>query len=167
MAFADWPVPGPRTAMWCLRFMAENAGTPRGWHSKWKADCRLQNHDVGVQAHETACALLEMAATYDQLQLGNLAHIECLVRELQMVEEKWRDRVVSTDPSGDAEFNIQLFLRGQPRGNLCICPLLQKFLSEQLAAENSISKERRKAREERQLARPKKGAKGGVAADPG
>ena len=167
--FPDWPVPGPRTTSWVLRFMCENAGTPRGWHSKWRADCRLANHDVGVTAHESICSHLEMAATYDQLQLGNLAHVECMVRELQMVEEKWKDRAVATDPSGETDFNINLFLRGLPRGNLCICPALQKYLSDQLGAENAIAKERRKAREERNLARPPKnkgGGRGGEKADP-
>ena len=159
VAFGDWPVPGPRTTAWVLRFMLENAGTPRGWHTKWRADCKLQQHDGGVSTHESICAYFEMAACYDQLQLANIAHIECMSRELQMVEERWKERIIS-DGGGESEFNINLFLRGQVRGNLCICPALQTFLSDQVRAENAISKERRKAREERNLLRPPKGAKG-------
>ena len=42
-----------------------------------------------------------------------------------------------------------------------VCPKLQKWIGEQLAAESLVLKERRKAREERALSRPnpKKGAK--------
>ena len=43
------------------------------------------------------------------------------------------------------------------RGNVCVCPLLQEWASAQLAKEQALLKERRKAREERDLA--KKGNK--------
>ena len=45
------------------------------------------------------------------------------------------------------------------RGNCCVCPLSQEWVSAELSKEYALMKERRKAREERTLARPKGGAK--------
>ena len=44
---------------------------------------------------------------------------------------------------------------------MCVCPLLQEWASTQLAKEQTLLKERRKAREERELAKKtnKKGPK--------
>ena len=49
------------------------------------------------------------------------------------------------------------------RGELCICPLLSEWIAKELQKESAVMKERRKAGEERVLARPKKGGKGGGA----
>ncbi|CAK0894777.1 unnamed protein product [Prorocentrum cordatum] len=46
------------------------------------------------------------------------------------------------------------------RGNLCIMPALAEWIASELSKGYSVMKERRKAREERVLARPKKGPKG-------
>jgi hypothetical protein len=54
---------------------------------------------------------------------------------------------------------------GKVRGNLCVCPALQDWISEELRKESAVLKERRKAREERSLLRdrnkPNKGNSGG------
>ena len=86
-----------------------------------------------------------MAASYDQLQLGNLSHVEGMVRKFQMVEEKLEDRAVATDLTYDTDVYINLFWRRLPRCIVCICPALRKYLSDQLGAENAIAKERRRA----------------------
>ena len=46
-----------------------------------------------------------------------------------------------------------LFLgTAETRGNVCVAPLLQNWIGEELAKEAAAAKERRKAREERALA---------------
>ena len=171
VTFPDWPLPGPRTVGWCMQFMLDAAGTPRGWHNRWKADCRLQPHDAGVAAHEQVCTLLEQGCCFDQLQVVNLVTFEALLRDLQLIEERWKERVSPSDGGGgDFEASLSAYLRGPSRVHLCISPALQTFLAEQVRADTAVSKERRKAREERALLRPPKsggpkGPKG--AAEPG
>ena len=90
----DWPIRGPRTIGWVCRFINENGGTPMGRHSKWKSEARLQS-EPGVAEHEAACKLLQTMMCYDQLDVGNLASAELLGRQIQMVEEKYKDRMQS------------------------------------------------------------------------
>ena len=159
--FDDFPIKGPRTVAWCLRFMLSNGGTPRGWHTKWRSEGRLLATDGGVQTHDGACQLLEVMCCYDQLNVGNLACAELVCRQLQLTEERWRERFTSAD-SADSESNLHLYLGGASRGNLCISPMLQEWIADELRKESAVSKERRKAREERALIKPKsKGKKGG------
>jgi hypothetical protein len=159
-SFSDFPVQGPRTVGWCARFMLANGGTPRGWHSKWKTEGRLQQHDGGISMHDACCQVFELTLVYDQLNAANLASSEMLCRQIQLVEERWKDRFVSGE-SAESEYNLHLFLGQQSRGNLCIAPQLQEWISEELKKESSIAKERRKAREERSLVKPPKGDSAG------
>ena len=158
----DWPVRGPRTCRWVLSFMLEHGGTPRGWHRQWQAAMRLQATDAGVALHEVCCLFLESLCTYDQLNAPNLAAGEHAARQLQAVEERWKDRAIGSNESLEAQADIALYAGQQTRGNLCICPALAEWISTELRSEAAISKERRKAREERALARPKQHAKKGA-----
>eukprot|EP00959_Pyramimonas_sp_CCMP1952_P438909 9188970-Pyramimonas_sp.AAC.1 len=49
----------------------------------------------------------------------------------------------------------------QSTRGLMVCPALFEWISKQLAAESAIAKERRRAREERQLLHPPAGGRGG------
>ena len=50
---------------------------------------------------------------------------------------------------------------------LMVCPTLSSCIIEQIARENTVAEERRKAREERQLARPMAKATAGACSGPG
>ena len=111
---------------------------------------------------ETLCRILESMATYDQIDVFNSAAAEVVVRKIQLIEEKHRDRLLQHQGLVDQGDDINLFT-GAPgtRGGACVAPALQSWIAEQLAKESSVLKERRKAREERILAKPKKHPKGG------
>ena len=104
--------------------------------------------------HNACCQVFELSLVYDQLNVGNLASSEMLCRQIQLVEERWEDKFNSGD-SAESEYNLHLFLGQQSRGNLCIAPQLQEWISEELKKESSIAKERRKAREDRAMVKPK------------
>eukprot|EP00973_Karenia_brevis_P051814 7198587-Karenia_brevis.AAC.1 len=72
--------------------MLAQAGTPKGWHAKWVNLCKLQHTDNGVSLHEAMCNLLELMVCYDQLNAAGLASGEIAARQIQMVEDKWKDR---------------------------------------------------------------------------
>ena len=93
---------------------------------------------------------------YDQLMVTNLASAESLCRIIQVQEERYRDQL-----GGEDSENHHLYMGTDlTRGNVCVCPSLSDYVKDALAKEYQIAKERRKAREERSLARPKAGDKG-------
>lgn len=153
--FADWPLRGPRTCLWCLRFMEQHGGTPLGHHSKWRTEFKLSSSDYGVEEHERCARMIEHMVVYDQLMVTNLVACESMCRCMQSHEQRYRDRSVSS--ASESVVDNHLFLgTDMVRGNVMISPKLQEFFKEELARESQIAKELRKAREERALAKPKK-----------
>ena len=144
-------VKGPRTVKWVLSFMVENGGTPLGRHSKFKADSGLSAGDPGVTTHEHLCRVLQTAVTVDQLDTTNCAAMELVCREIQMIEEKYSD-LLSTHDSlhEDGDYFMRMSIG---HSNICMCPELREWISEQMKSDAAIMKERRKAREERLLLR--------------
>ncbi|CAE7735243.1 unnamed protein product [Symbiodinium necroappetens] len=119
-------------------------------HNAWKVNSKLQPSDNGVLEHESICKALELAIEYDQLNIGELAAMELLCRRLQMIQYRWKDRVLGSYSSGTVDDESHFFLGVDPtRGNLCICPALNTWLGEELHKEAQANKEQRKAREER------------------
>ena len=80
------------------------------------------------------------------------------MRQVMLSEERLKDNFGSHAPDGFEEFH--LYSGRRDRFALCIDPALSDWVAKEVAKESSVMKERRKAREERALARPKKGAKG-------
>ena len=155
----DFLVAGLRTVWWCCKFMLEHGGTPRGWHARRKADRSLQAHDQDVSVHEMCWITLERGICCDQVNAANLSCMELVVRQLQVVEEKWKDRYLGGGEQSELDQSVHLYLGlgagVGARAALCICPLLSDHIAGEFRKEAAISKERRKAREERQLAKPK------------
>ena len=91
------------------------------------------------------------AVCFDHLNVTEMASFELLGGSLQILDEKYRDRLAgSSDPS---RVDTHLYLGTElARGNCCVCPALQDWMSQELAKEHAILKERRKAREERAAA---------------
>ena len=105
---------------------------------------------------------LESLCGYDRANAPNLAAAELLSRQVQMVEERHKDRALgSSSDAADSRDELHLFAGRATRSNLCTSPLLSAWIADQLRDEAAINKERRKAREARAHAFPKKGPKGG------
>ena len=102
--------------------------------------------------------MLETPACYDQLNRPNVAAAELAARDLQVAGERYRERIAGN--SDDRLDSHQARGTDLARGNLCIMPALTEWIASELPKEYSVMKERRKAREERILARPKKPKKG-------
>ena len=109
--------------------------------------------------------MLESACCFDQLNAPILATIELMVRQIQSVEEKWKDRCARSQDRGDVDPHLHLCMGLRAgvgsRGGLCICPAPSEHIAKQLQKDAAASKERRRAREEPQLAIPKTGANPG------
>jgi len=157
-----WPIRGPRTVQWVLQHMCDNGGTPLAWHSRWLSLSRVAAHEVSATQHEGLCRILQLATTFDQLDLCNVSAMELVCRQLQLLEAKEYEKHMAkqSEEVTSALVDNRLYMGvGTSRGGLCISPKLEEYLSKELAAEASVMKEQRKAREERVLARPKKGDK--------
>ncbi|CAK0906492.1 unnamed protein product, partial [Prorocentrum cordatum] len=146
------------TTLWLCRFMVSNGQTPLGRHARWKADAKLQNNDGGVENHLMCCQMLESLATFDQLNLPDIAGAEIMARSIQLSEERYRDRMPSfAGSSGETTQDAFLYMGlDHVRGNVAVCPALQSWVSAELQKEVSVMKERRKAREERASAKQNK-----------
>ena len=160
--FTDWPIAGPRTTKWAMDFIAEHGGTPLGHHQAWRSACRFQPGDGPVLEHESWSRVLQSMVCYDQLDATNLACGELVARNIQRIEERHKDRAIASEEQSESA----LFM-GMPQGSragLCISPALNTWAGKQTAEEACVAKERRKAREERALAR-KPAKKGGGKAE--
>ena len=93
--WGEWPVGGPRTTEWVCRFIANGDGHPRGRHAHWRRDAGLGASDAGVAEHELAMKALEYAVEYDQVNVGELASMELMVRKAQLIELRHKDKVLS------------------------------------------------------------------------
>jgi hypothetical protein len=155
VAFDDFVVKGPRTCLWVIKHMLEAGGTPVGHHQRWRANCKLQATDGGVAEHETFCKILQTMLTYDQLDVSNLASAEVIARQIQLIEERYENKLATdSDKAGQNHLFSGL---DDTRGGICLCPALREYVAQELTKESLIMKERRKAREERALARKGEG----------
>ena len=101
--------------------------------------------------------MLETAVCYDQLDVPSIAVAELMVRQIQTIEERLKDKFTNNDDHG-IEYSL---MTGLPScATLCICPALSAFVATEAAKETAVLKERRKAREERALVRPDPKKKG-------
>ena len=155
-SFEDWPISGPRTAEWLAREIARQELTPVRRHYWWRQLLSLGPTDWGVGEHEALSRLFEYALTYDQLNFGELASLELAGRRYQLLEEKYARMLVEATAGGDGAHldNDRLFMGEERRhGRALVAPALESWVSQKLAEESAVLKERRKAMEERQLAR--------------
>ena len=112
-----------------VRPSRKNLGSPR-YTLTWD---KYHGHEV---IHEF---IDELAATYDQVNLGNLALGEACMIDVMVVEEMYKDRTVS---GNDARLNEMNFFGARSSGARCAYILELMFI------------ERRKAREERAFLTP-------------
>jgi len=153
--WVDWPLRGPRTALWCVKHVGVFGGSFLAWHTRWVSEQKLDPLHPNVTTHESCCRALDAFITYDQLNVSELAGVEVIARQLQLAEERERESSEAKKPKGDKAdlvLDSHLYLGGgHNRGNLCICPALNAWIAAELQSEAAVLKERRKAREERAL----------------
>ena len=83
--FGDWPVLGPQTAAWCLRFIYTKAGVARDDQRRVKFVFRLAKDDYGLDLDEWALRALGHMQESDWLGLPDIAAEEDLLRAAQLI----------------------------------------------------------------------------------
>jgi hypothetical protein len=154
--FDDWPVLGPHTTVWLVRFMILRAGSCMGYHERWMSEVKLDYSAAGTVEHQGWCRFLDTAISWDFLDLGKIAAAEIGARRVQMIHDKWKHKMPQfTGPDGQDEMHLMMG-SGEMRGNVAMSPELTRWLGEEMAREALAAKERRKPRGERALAANKK-----------
>ena len=157
--FGDWPVSGPRTAMWCLQFLGRSGQGPLEHHYKWKQLSKLQVHDYGVEFHEAVMRVTELAISYDQMDGSNLAMLEVALRRAQIIEyyhmQRLREGEHNLPGSSRLTMDEVSAFSGVRRqdDNLMLCPALLDHARDEVSKIMEINKAMRKHREEMRLQR--------------
>jgi hypothetical protein len=168
--FKDFPLKGPRTMRWLLLAHVKQNTTPVARHFWWRQVQRLSANDVGVEDHLFLAEMFETAVCFDQLQVGELAVSEAAARRFQLWEEVYASSLMDADAGHSGAVHLDeraLFLgRDSARGAAMVCPELEAWIASELQTKSAVLKERRKAREERVLARGGGGADEGGPSQP-
>ena len=151
VAFEDWPIGGPRTVKHVLTAMLDSGGSALAHHQAWRTACKFQPSDPAAIEHESWCRVLQVMATYDQLDTTNLASAELIARAIQRIEEKWKTKLAAVDDAGES--SLFMGASGGSRVGSVVSPKLTEWVGAEMHKEAAVAKERRKAREERTLAR--------------
>ena len=153
--FNDFPLPGERTAAWCIAHVDRHHGGMEQHHALFKTLCKLQMSDWGVELHETLAGIIHTAACYDQLDLTNLAWVEMALRAMQSIEFVYQERMIEKETLA-AGSRLTLEERSaftgavRPGQQLMVCPSLLEHVKKEAERTGGLLKELRKAREERE-----------------
>ena len=139
----DFPLDGARSARWLMKYIVEHGATPDGRQTKWASEQKIDKDAAGYHIHDMLGLALQVAITYDQLDVSNLASMEVIARLYQIIEETGGNMRVE-----GLEHYVGRGAAGSLRRGVALAPMLAKHTTEQLAQQTSILKERRKAREE-------------------
>jgi hypothetical protein len=174
--FVDFPVPGPRTALWCLKFINRRNGGAIDWHRFWEHTHGLKSEFWGVGEHLMIMQAVDLALTYDALDVVNLGAFELMIRKAQLIEysySEWGGGGMSSDGAGaDGKEKKdkkgkgrgglmrvglydepQIFMGGHKEfGDIMVAPDLLDYVSKEVERDASVLKQVRKAREERAAA---------------
>ena len=149
-AVVEFPITGDRSTGWLLRYITEHGGTPDGRHTKWAAEQKVEKDSAAYHIHDLLGLALELGATFDQLDLTNLASMEVVSRLYQLTEETNGSMRVE-----GFEHYVGRDVAGSLKRGIALAPGLAKYTTDRLAQQTSLLKERRKAREEMASAKAK------------
>ena len=159
-----WQLAGPRTARWCVNYLAiENLGF-EGHHERLRQVTKADASSWGIQEHFQTSMSLRTALLIDQVDPYNLLSIEVQFRRLQTIEFSYSEKAREAESKavgGRLSLEEQTTFGGVTRqySTLMICPDLLDHVKIETEKEASLAKNLRKAREEREAAR--RGKKGG------
>jgi len=169
-----WPIPGPRTVMWCARFIDRRQGGPLDHFRFFTSTMRLSKEAWGVSQYEDIMRMVFYLACWDGANLPNLAGVEVALRRAQLIEYVYRmeeEKTEKADGDGDkkgrgrgrgrgllhhAFIDESAIFTGTSRefGDAMVCPELLTHVGSEIERDANVLKQVRKAREERRALQP-------------
>lgn len=156
----DWPLDNARSTGFVIRELRKDGKTFSLAHADWVRCCGIRSNDRAVFEHKILSKALDLAITYDQLQVVNLASIECLVKRRMLIEDAYHGRPEAPRYDG-AEFFMGF--RDLDSGEY-IDPAVKKYQAQRMKQETDALREFRLKREED---KPASSSKHGGAGKPG
>ena len=137
-------------------------------HQWWQHSRSLPRDEPRVQLHQLGCRVLELAGTYDHLDVSNLACLELLLREVQKIEHRNRcmedghhsgegctgqgSRAAYARSGAVVDQDAVFSGLSRDTGEIMCSPALLEYCAKELADSTNVQKQLRKADEERLLA---------------
>ena len=162
--FNVWPIPGPRIADWCVDFVNRRRGGAIDHLRFWVFSNQLYPGMWGMREQDAAFKNLDLAGSYDGLDIPISAGLGHLMRRARLIEFTYSDRGPAP-PTGykpgkggtkgsAGAFGESNILMGRHRlhGDVVICPGLFDYITKETEREASVMKQVRKAREAREMA---------------
>lgn len=140
--FDDFPLE-PRTTLSYLRAVSSVAESAFAQHLGWVSQSRIPDGDRAIYENEVLSRCIDLAISYDALNIANLASFELLVRRKQLLAEAH-----AYNPSAPSYEGADHFLGTSYRpGGAIVVPELTEHVSRKLHQESQILKEKRKQAE--------------------
>ena len=145
--YEDWPLEGPRTMMWLMRHIERTGGSPMQWYHKFLAESRMSSTDRSAYELQVLARCLELAASYDQLNLPTLACFEVLARRWQLLLD------ANSRCPGNVRFEDEELWSGASHKTMGIAPQLVAHVAKRTKERAEVETQRQKAKELRALAK--------------
>jgi hypothetical protein len=142
--FDDFPFE-PRTCGDYMEAVSQVAECCGAQHDSWVVNAKIPDGDRAIYEDDILSKVLDYAVKYDALNIKNLACMEIIVRRKQLIAEAHVHNPGA--PSYDAADHFMGF--GYRPGGAIVVPKLSKRVSELMAADTAILKEKRKVQEAR------------------
>ena len=157
-----WKIAGPRTALWCLNYLMTEGLGFEAHHERFRQLCRIDAGGWGVQEHFQTSMFLRQLIQVDQVDACNCYGVELMFRRVQTIEYAHSERareIESKTVGGKLSLEEQYTFGSLVRqaGTLMIAPSLLEHVKQEVERDAQLSKNLRKAREERDLAKKKGG----------
>ncbi|CAK0902782.1 unnamed protein product, partial [Prorocentrum cordatum] len=85
-SFTDDTIDGPVSVVF-LAAMCKNGGGPLRWLAEWSRERRVERQHRIYHELEVLCRCLQLAGSYDQLNLGRLRFMERVARRIQILTD--------------------------------------------------------------------------------
>lgn len=147
--FEDFPFE-PRTTYEYMKAIASISESATAQHHMWIGSSKIAEGDRSCFEDEVLARVLDLAVTYDNLNVTNLASMELVCRRRQLISDAHSNTPGAPSYMGAEYYMGQLYKQG---GGIVV-PALSEFVSRKMQAQSAILKEKRK------LAEAKGGKKG-------
>lgn len=140
--FDDFPLE-PCTTLAYLKAVAHVSESAFGQHLSWVQQSKIPDGDRAIHEDEVIARAIDLAVSYDALNISNLASFELLIRRRQLLADAH-----TYNPSAPSYEGSDHFMGTTYRpGGAIVVPELMKHVSERMHQESQVMKERRKQAE--------------------
>ncbi|CAE8590745.1 unnamed protein product [Polarella glacialis] len=143
--FEDYPLGGPRTMAHTVRQLKRMSMSFLQQHEAWVRKSGIRSADRAVREHMALCRALHLLATYDQVNMPNIAGAEALNRRRALIENAYSGHPESPSYEGSEDF---LGIKESSDGTV-IDPALTQHVSQRQTARAQIMVANYKAMEAR------------------